>query len=157
MFKSPVVKFPPILIFVVAADESYTGDVIFVPMETDVPLSAVLDVKLPIVMVGAFVVAEHMLTCPLLLRLGLFPMSIFPPVCNAPIDNPDVVKFPPIDMAVVAEVESYVDDVIFVPTLTEVPFKAIVDWPVLPMTIGVMPVLLLPILIAPVVLTPAVG
>ena len=62
MFKSPVVKFPPILIFVVAADESYTGDVIFVPMATDVPFKAVLDVELPIVITGEFVVAEHMLT-----------------------------------------------------------------------------------------------
>ena len=60
-------------------------------------------------------------------------------------------------MAVVAVVESTMGDVSFVPTLTEVPFKAVVVCPVVPIVIGVTPTELDPILIAPVVRVPVVA
>ena len=106
IFKFPVVRFPPILMAIATADESYTGDVIFVPIETLVPFNVVFDVVLPIVIGTAFVVAVAMLICPLAVLPVLFPIYMFPLVWEAPIDNPTVIKLSPIDNAVIADVES---------------------------------------------------
>ena len=106
MFRSAVIRLLANEHAIAPPLASYAGELIFVEMEISVPLSAVFEDNEPIVIVGAFVVLEQILTCPAELLDAFVPMLISPSVCKIPMLRFPVVRFPPNEHAVPTALES---------------------------------------------------
>lgn len=137
--RSAVVRFCPSVIAVAAVDESNLGAVNLVVTFTPVPFKVVSEVLEPMVTVLATVEPVLILISPVVVRTVPVPILIVPSVCKNPMVREPVVRLEPTVVAVPIAVASYVDEVILVPTSTEVPLSAMEFLKAVPIVIALVP------------------